>query len=63
MMRRRRRRRRIKVASMRLKIEYVVAWGIGIHEYGTFLCLSKLIWVYTHLKLIFYSDKKLPNSF
>ena len=35
-----------KVASNRMKIEYVIVWGMGIDELGTFLCVSKLLWVY-----------------
>ena len=35
-----------KVASNRLKIEYVIVLGMGIEELGTSLCASKLIWVY-----------------
>ena len=54
--------RRIKVAPNWLKIGYFVAWGIGIHELGTFLFLSELLWVYSHFKPIFYAGKKLRNS-
>ena len=36
----------LKVASILLKFEYVVVSGIGIEELGTFLCASKVIWVY-----------------
>ena len=56
----RRRRRRIKVASKWPKIEYVVAWGIGIHDLGTFLCLSKLLWVCESSEV--WPTKKTPNS-
>ena len=54
-----RRRRRIqKVALNQLKIEYVVVWGMGIHELGTFLCASKLVWVYRFLKSDFFFGTK-----
>ena len=39
-------RRVAKTSSILLKFEYVVVWGMGITELGTFLCVSKLVWVY-----------------
>ena len=36
----------LKVASILLKFEYFVVSGIGIEELGTFLCASKVEWVY-----------------
>ena len=32
--------------SNRFKIEYVVEGDMGIEELGTFLCASKVLWVY-----------------
>ena len=38
-----RRRMSQKIALKLLKIEFVIAWGMGIKELGTFLCVSILL--------------------
>ena len=55
----------IKVASKLLKIEYVIGRGMSIYESGILLYVSKLLWVYNHLKSEFFSEKKsskIPSS-
>ena len=41
-----------KIASMLLKMEYVIVLCMGMKEYGTFLCASKLLWVYEVLQVL-----------
>ena len=35
---------------------------LGGHRYTRILCVSKLLWVYSHLKSDFFSDNNLLNS-
>ena len=39
-----------KGPSKFLKIKYVVLLGIYIHDWGTILCMSKLLWVHSDFK-------------
>ena len=49
-----------QVSSNWPKIEYVVAWGIGISELGTILLMWKLLWVCESSEV--WPTKKTPNS-
>ena len=49
-------RRVAKTSSILLKFEYVVVWGMGITELGTFLCVSKLLWVYESSEVLNFTQ-------
>ena len=51
-----------KVASNRLKIEYVVVWGKGIDILVHQIFAQKSYGFNSHLKSDFFSDKKSLNS-